>query len=661
MEQIVPADEQQWRTLAGVDVAFRLRRLLHLTYRYQTQLNQSGLASAVNRQIETLEIMRSALEAAVEQVAVECFGMAGDKLTSPLDATWAGEVWAQVFDRVNAVANVQGPSRHRRGTELHLTAVEDDTEKTEKDELMAFALRVSTTSKSPASNLQAQLTTTSFFAQSDTFERQLLSSDPTLASAYANYERVDAILYPIEAVSGLRSYDVVSLARVSPRDAQIGLARKDMSQKVTGTRYGHFAAFFKRSWRSNDILWGRLDGACELVDVLLRQDRLHELFGNPTLDAGLQAELVITIADIEADAKALPLPQSDRSKLFQWLRRLTSIDAEARKLALAEFEASKRKSSPADGPLTWLVLGAQLEALSSGLSDVFADNHCERLEYEDPSAGSLVAPKGEKLAREELKDVGATPDQLIKFFRYKYSVGSEELSNIPPLVVADWIARALILTRNSLLVSAGKRADGVRSHILFQMFFGWPLRALAALSSLLRGAPHWLAAFTLSALAYIVLCGVVLALFYEDLNKSEHSAMAQALFIGCPLLLSLFLWFVARLRGPGGWSTKLIRIGAGIVGLGLLLSLVPVLYSTLEINPANSCSALPEQLTDACERVWTPELSEFAPWLVLCAAILGILSLLGAFGWIGRKLVKIETRAVAWYRRRKASRAIRWE
>jgi hypothetical protein len=493
------------------------------------------------------------------------------------------------------------------------------------------------------------MTSASFFAQSDEFERQLLNAVPVLSTAYANFERVDALLYPIEAVAGLRSYDVVSLARVSPRDAQVGLARKHMSEKVTGTRYGHFAAFFKRSWRSNDILWGRLDGACELVDVLLRQDRLKELFGKPTLDAALQADLVDTIADIEADAKALPLPPADRTKLFQWLRRLTSIDATARATALDEFDASKRRGAAADGPLTWLVLGAQLEALSNGLGDVFADGHCERLEYEEPGAGSLVAPKSEKLAKEDLNDIGSTPDQLIKFFRYKYNVGSEELSNIPPLVVADWIARALILTRNSLLVSAGKHADGVRSHILFQMFFGWPLRALAALSGLLRAAPHWLAAFTLSALTYIVLSGVVLALFYEDLRESEHSSIAQALFIGCPLLLALFLWFVARLRGPGGWSSKLIRILAGCVGLFLLLCLIPVLYSTLEINPASSCGALPDRLTDACERVWTPELSELAPWFVVGAATLGLLSLLGAFGWIGRKLVKVE----AWLKARK--------
>lgn len=665
--EVVSKSEQEWPTFAKLDVAFRLRRLLHLTYRHQAELNASGLAAAVNRQIETLEVMRSAMKAGVESVARACFGATGETLTEPLTAAWAEHVWKQVFDRVCLVTNVSGPARHARtGTLLFATG---PSEATDKDDLKAFARRVSKLSEgsdargaSAAKPLVGHSETSaakplveplkaspheSFFERSDAFERELLGTDQTLLEAYDNFERIDALLYPIEAVAGLRSYDVVNLARVSPRDAQVGLANKVMEEKVTGTRYGHFAAFFKRSWRSNDILWGRLDGACELVDVLVRQDRLNELFGGETLDPTVQADLTTTIADIEVDPKTLPLPAPERAKLFQWLRRLTSKDATARRAALADFEASKRRTS-IDGPLTWLVRGAQLEVLPSGLHDVLSDSHCERLEYEDPGAGSLVVPKSEKLASDELSNIGKTPDTLINYFSKDYKVGSENLRNIPPFVVADWIARALILARNSLLVSAGKHADAVRTSILFQVFFGWPLRALAALSGLLRGAPHWLAAFTLSALSYIVLCGVVLALFHGELKKSEHSVIAGALFVGFPAVLAGFLWFMASLYGPGGWPLKVLRVGAGFVVLLLALCLVPVFYSAFEIDPVTSCSSFPGVIGKACVRVWTPQLSELAPWFVLGAATLGLLSVLGGFGWIGRRLARVE----AWYKAR---------
>jgi hypothetical protein len=48
-------------------------------------------------------------------------------------------------------------------------------------------------------------------------------------------------------------------------------------RKVTGIGLHHFAAFYRRSWRANDFMWGRLDAAARIVDLLLDA---------PALDAG---------------------------------------------------------------------------------------------------------------------------------------------------------------------------------------------------------------------------------------------------------------------------------------------------------------------------------------------------------------------------------------
>jgi patatin-related protein len=45
-------------------------------------------------------------------------------------------------------------------------------------------------------------------------------------------------------------------------------------QKLTGMQFHHFGAFYKRSWRANDWMWGRLDGAGWLVHVLLDPRRV---------------------------------------------------------------------------------------------------------------------------------------------------------------------------------------------------------------------------------------------------------------------------------------------------------------------------------------------------------------------------------------------------
>ena len=46
-------------------------------------------------------------------------------------------------------------------------------------------------------------------------------------------------------------------------------------QKLTGMQFHHFGAFYKRSWRANDWMWGRLDGAGWLVHAILDPRRVR--------------------------------------------------------------------------------------------------------------------------------------------------------------------------------------------------------------------------------------------------------------------------------------------------------------------------------------------------------------------------------------------------
>ena len=50
--------------------------------------------------------------------------------------------------------------------------------------------------------------------------------------------------------------------------------------KLAGIRLGHFAAFYRRAWRANDYMWGRLDASARIVEMLVDHKRalqLHEL------------------------------------------------------------------------------------------------------------------------------------------------------------------------------------------------------------------------------------------------------------------------------------------------------------------------------------------------------------------------------------------------
>jgi hypothetical protein len=59
---------------------------------------------------------------------------------------------------------------------------------------------------------------------------------------------------------------------VAPR-TDLDLGPRDTREKLAGVRLGHFAGFYRRSWRANDFMWGRLDGAAMIARLLIDTDR----------------------------------------------------------------------------------------------------------------------------------------------------------------------------------------------------------------------------------------------------------------------------------------------------------------------------------------------------------------------------------------------------
>ncbi|WP_037361946.1 patatin-like protein [Amycolatopsis orientalis] len=57
----------------------------------------------------------------------------------------------------------------------------------------------------------------------------------------------------------------------------LDLARPRGRDKLTGTQANNFGAFYKASWRANDWMWGRIDGAGWLTQCLLDPQRLRVL------------------------------------------------------------------------------------------------------------------------------------------------------------------------------------------------------------------------------------------------------------------------------------------------------------------------------------------------------------------------------------------------
>ena len=83
---------------------------------------------------------------------------------------------------------------------------------------------------------------------------------------YLGFPYWDSTTYPARALSDVGELDEVQVVRVSPLDTyRLAPATNGgpptAASKLHGVALGHFGAFFRRSWRENDYLWGRLDGA----------------------------------------------------------------------------------------------------------------------------------------------------------------------------------------------------------------------------------------------------------------------------------------------------------------------------------------------------------------------------------------------------------------
>jgi patatin-related protein len=88
----------------------------------------------------------------------------------------------------------------------------------------------------------------------------------------------DLVIYPVQYATAAGESSVVDVFRVSPEDAETLMkepADKTQGTKLAGRTLMSFGAFLDESWRRNDMLWGRLDGAERIIRALLpnRGDR----------------------------------------------------------------------------------------------------------------------------------------------------------------------------------------------------------------------------------------------------------------------------------------------------------------------------------------------------------------------------------------------------
>ncbi len=87
-----------------------------------------------------------------------------------------------------------------------------------------------------------------------------------IAKAYVVYPMIDSAIFPMMDSAGVRDLSTTRVIRISPHDAK---ALSGDPYRLKSRELGAFAGFLRRDVREHDLLWGRLDGAERLIDLII--------------------------------------------------------------------------------------------------------------------------------------------------------------------------------------------------------------------------------------------------------------------------------------------------------------------------------------------------------------------------------------------------------
>ncbi len=144
-----------------------------------------------------------------------------------------------------------------------------------------------------------------------------LSPEPQriILLGYLGYPLYDIATLPMLQGEGLDEFDPVKVDRISPEDA-LTIRKGGAAETLKGIEFNNFGAFFSRTYRENDYLWGRLHGVDRLIDITISSICEPSEFGTARiLDFKRRAFIAILDQEEERLRKIEPLIASLRSEI----------------------------------------------------------------------------------------------------------------------------------------------------------------------------------------------------------------------------------------------------------------------------------------------------------------------------------------------------------
>jgi patatin-related protein len=241
---------------------------------------------------------------------------------------------------------------------------------------------------------------------------------------------IDQRLYPYQYLSDLHEINLIEIIRISPNDAKLGMGKYfTQVEKLAGDQLRAFGGFFKKSWRSNDILWGRLDGLNRIIEALITPETIKSF--SLLVSREVKEHKVENSAYSEEDyfktlvEESFPeIKEQEKTTLISGLKKIFdgsgNTDQENFKEFLKKF-------------LNDLVMLGHQAILREDLSTVFEDALTEQLDWNQQAV--LTDLRALEYKRVVPRSNGNSPQlkELGKIDQYLYEL-SEGKSSQPPKV-----------------------------------------------------------------------------------------------------------------------------------------------------------------------------------------------------------------------------------
>jgi patatin-related protein len=314
-----------------------------------------------------------------------------------------------------------------------------------------------------------------------------------LLKQWNTFEVIDRELYPFEYLTSLNAKEIINPICISPDTAQLGIGTgKNTEQKLGGNKLYNIGGFFKKSWRLNDLLWGRLDGLNRIVESIVTPKSVTH-FAN--------------FVQREADRiKCSPAQYLDWL-LTESLPHLSGNEREVISVHLTDLaqpglriDRTKLRKILAD-----LVAAGQSEILTSDVHSVIegmdeqsgwwrtgshqtaANQTINSLVYDSPDIIDTSVPGSNpntitRIIQQSLTNL-ATQKQ--HFFRNQYRIGVDKLWENMPLVTLINLCTKMILILRNLLVKVFRTSS--QTQIIRYPLYHWLDGGLQAIYWWLQG------------------------------------------------------------------------------------------------------------------------------------------------------------------------------